>query len=66
MNIINLLGQAIIKNMVAVLFLLGLILINIAIYIRFDYVIGIFATGITLIIISLIYQFERAQQPTKK
>lgn len=58
MNILN----ALIQNLVAVLFLLGMTLINIAIYLRFDYVYGLIATGITLIIIALIYQYEKAQQ----
>lgn len=54
--------KALIQNLAAVLFLLGLAFINIAVYLRFDYIIGLIATGITLIVIALIYQFEASQQ----
>nr|WP_306530557.1 hypothetical protein [Staphylococcus hominis] len=59
------LGQFLINNLVAILFLLGLTLLNISIYLKFDYIIGLLATGVTLIVISLIYQFEKSQQPIK-
>nr|WP_277952428.1 hypothetical protein [Staphylococcus hominis] len=59
------LGKFLINNLVAILFLLGLALLNISIYLKFDYIIGLLATGVTLIVISLIYQFEKSQQPIK-
>ncbi|BFL77962.1 MULTISPECIES: hypothetical protein [Staphylococcus] len=65
MNTLKTLGQFLINNLVAILFLLGLTLLNISIYLKFDYIIGLLATGVTLIVISLIYQFEKSQQPIK-
>jgi hypothetical protein len=64
-NTLKTLGQFLINNLVAILFLLGLTLLNISIYLKFDYIIGLLATGVTLIVISLIYQFEKSQQPIK-
>lgn len=61
MNLLKFLGQFLIINLVAVLFLLGLILINVFAYLQFDIVIGILITGVTLIVISLIVQFEKSQ-----
>lgn len=54
--------KTLIQNLAAVLFLLGLTLVNLAVYLRFDYVIGLIATGSTLIVVALIYQFEKSQQ----
>ncbi|MCI2881379.1 hypothetical protein FH103_01805 [Staphylococcus hominis] len=65
MNTLKTLGKFLINNLVAILFLLGLALLNISIYLKFDYIIGLLATGVTLIVISLIYQFEKSQQPIK-
>lgn len=65
MNTLKTLEKFLINNLVAILFLLGLTLLNISIYLKFDYIIGLLATGVTLIVISLIYQFEKSQQPIK-
>ncbi|WP_204205874.1 hypothetical protein [Mammaliicoccus sciuri] len=59
MNLFKVLGQALINNIVAVLFLLGLTILNVATYLQFDFVIGMFVTGAILILIALIYQFEQ-------
>ena len=48
-------------NMVALLFLIGLILINVASYLLFSIVIGLIVTGVTLILLALIIQFEKAE-----
>ena len=65
MNLLKFLGQFLVTNLVAVLFLLGLILINAFTYLQFDIVIGILITGVTLIAISLIVQFEKSQSVQK-
>lgn len=65
MNLLKFLGQFLVINLVAVLFLLGLILINVFTYLQFDIVIGILITGVTLIVISLIVQFEKSQSVQK-
>ena len=46
-------------NIVAILFVLGLIFVNVAIYMLFDVAIGLLATGITLILVALIMAYER-------
>lgn len=46
-------------NSVAILFILGLIFVNVAIYLLFDLAIGLLATGITLIVVALILAYER-------
>ncbi|WP_440868104.1 hypothetical protein [Staphylococcus shinii] len=66
MNTINKikdLGQALIINIVTVLFLIGLTVTNVAIYLGFGLVIGLIATGITLIILSIILMLEQSKQP---
>lgn len=60
MNLLKAIGQFIGVNLVAVLFLIGVIILNVATYLQFSLTIGLFVTGITLIIIALIYQYERA------
>ncbi|HJG39330.1 MAG TPA: hypothetical protein K8V44_05965 [Staphylococcus saprophyticus] len=65
MNLLKFLGQFLVTNLVAVLFLLGLILINVFTYLQFDIAIGILITGVTLIVISLIVQFEKSQSVQK-
>lgn len=47
-------------NIVAVLFLCGVTIINVATYLQFNIEIGLFLTGFSLILIALIYQFEQA------
>lgn len=66
MNFLIAIGRFLIINLVAVLFLLGVILLNVASYLNFNYGIGLFVTGFTLIIIALIYQYEKAQTINKK
>lgn len=66
MNTINKikgLGQALIINIVTVLFLIGLTVTNVAIYLGFGLVIGLIATGITLITLSIILMLEQSKQP---
>ena len=46
-------------NSVAILFILGLIFVNVAIYLLFNLAIGLLATGITLIVVALILAYER-------
>lgn len=65
MNLLKAIGGFLEINMVAILFLMGLILINVASYLQFDVVIGLIVTGLTLILIALIAQFEKAQEPKK-
>lgn len=60
MNLLKILGQALINNIVAVLFLLGLVLVNVATYLQFGLVAGLLVTGVTFILIALIVQFEQA------
>ncbi|WP_204169595.1 hypothetical protein [Staphylococcus sp. GDK8D68P] len=60
MNILNAIGHALLSNIVAILFLLGLALLNLGTYLQFNTVIGLFATGFSLILIALIYQYEKA------
>ncbi|WP_083390178.1 hypothetical protein [Staphylococcus sp. LCT-H4] len=67
MNLLKVIGQFLGNNLVAILFLIGLVLINVASYLQFDMVIGFIVTGVTLILIALIVQFEKAgaEQPPK-
>lgn len=47
-----------VANLTGILFLLGLTLVNIAMYLRFNETIGLVVTGLTLILISLIIDHE--------
>nr|WP_168445446.1 hypothetical protein [Staphylococcus aureus] len=60
LNSFKAIGQALMNNLVAVLFLMGMTILNVATYLQFNIEIGLFCTGFTLIIIALIYQFEQA------
>lgn len=60
MNLLKAIGQALVNNLVAVLFLVGMTILNVATYLQFNIEIGLFCTGFILIIIALIYQFEQA------
>ncbi|PTI10703.1 hypothetical protein BU096_00595 [Staphylococcus xylosus] len=62
-NTLKLIGAAIINNLIPLLFLIGLILVNTAIYVQWGLVIGFIVTGITLILIALILVGEKNQQP---
>jgi uncharacterized membrane protein len=50
--------------MVAILFLIGLTLVNVASYLGFDLIIGLYVTGFTVILISIILVTEQ-QEPKK-
>ena len=63
MNLLKAIGEFLTVNVVAILFLLGLTLVNVATYLQFDLVIGLIVTGVTFILIALIAQFEKSQQP---
>jgi hypothetical protein len=65
LNLLKVIGEFLAVNFVALLFLVGLVLINVASYLQFDVVIGLIVTGVTLILIALIAQFEKAQEPKK-
>ncbi|MEB8088251.1 hypothetical protein NGH74_13885 [Staphylococcus pseudoxylosus] len=62
-NTLKLIGAAIINNLIPLLFLIGLILVNTAIYVQWGLVTGFIVTGITLILIALILVGEKNQQP---
>ncbi|WP_239740540.1 MULTISPECIES: hypothetical protein [unclassified Mammaliicoccus] len=47
-----------VANLTGILFLLGLTLVNIAMYLRFNETIGLVVTGLTLILIALIVEHE--------
>lgn len=61
MNLLKAIGEFLVINLVAILFLIGLVLINVASYLLFSVVIGLVVTGITFILIALIIQFEKAE-----
>ena len=61
LNLLKAIGEFLGVNLVAILFLLGLVLINVASYLLFSIVIGLIVTGLTLILIALIIQFEKAE-----
>lgn len=47
-----------VANLTGILFLLGLTLVNIAMYLKFNETIGLVVTGLTLILIALIIDHE--------
>lgn len=47
-----------VANLTGILFLLGLTLVNIAMYLRFNEIVGLVVTGLTLILIALIIDHE--------
>lgn len=55
LNILEWLG----RHIVAILFLMGLLLINMAVYLIFGVEVGLIASGLTLILIALIINAER-------
>lgn len=65
MNIINTLhkikltGELIINNLVPIIFLLGLIIIDVGVFIGFGITIGLITLGIILVVISLILASEQ-------
>ncbi|MDW8551124.1 hypothetical protein AABD38_08910 [Staphylococcus nepalensis] len=68
MNTLKLIGSVLSKYLVPILFLLGLILINVASYFGFGMVGGLITTGVTLVVVSIILVVEQnsAAKPTKK
>ncbi|WP_239724551.1 hypothetical protein [Mammaliicoccus sp. A-M4] len=60
MNLLKVLGQGIVTHLVAILFLMGLTLINVASYLYLGLVFGLATTGVSFILVALIYQFEQA------
>ncbi|MBF0718294.1 hypothetical protein HZY95_00940 [Staphylococcus sciuri] len=47
-----------VANLTGILFLLGLTLVNIAMYLRFNEIVGLVSTGLTFILIALIIDHE--------
>lgn len=47
-----------VANLTGILFLLGLTLVNIAMYLKFNEIVGLVATGLTFILIALIIDHE--------
>lgn len=62
MKLLKAIGIFLLTNLVALLFLIGMVLVNVASYLQFDLVVGLFVTGATVILIALILQFEKEQQ----
>ncbi|MDK7928123.1 hypothetical protein QVA72_01655 [Staphylococcus simulans] len=54
--------KLLIVNIVSILFLIGLTVVNIAMYIGFGLVFGLIATGLTLILIALIIDHESKER----
>ncbi|MDQ7113537.1 hypothetical protein [Staphylococcus simulans] len=54
--------KLLIVNIVSILFLIGLTVVNIAMYIGFGLVFGLIATGLTLILIPLIIDHESKER----
>lgn len=50
--------KLLVANITAILFLLGLTMVNIAMYLKYGEVIGLIVTGLTLVIIALIIDHE--------
>jgi hypothetical protein len=50
--------KLLVANITGFLFLLGLTMVNIAMYLKYDEVIGLIITGLTLVIIALIIDHE--------
>lgn len=62
MKLLQALGQLLLSNIAAVLFLLGLVIVNVACYIGFDYVVGLFVTGFTVLLVAIVLAFENVQR----
>lgn len=50
--------KLLVANITGILFLLGLTMVNIAMYLKYGEVIGLIVTGLTLVIIALIIDHE--------
>lgn len=55
--------QLLFINLATILFVTGLVFINVSIYYIFDTYIGILATGITLLVVGLIINHEQSTLP---
>lgn len=62
MKLLQVLGQLLLSNIAAVLFLLGLVVLNVATYIAFDYVVGLFVTGFTVLLVAIVLASENVQR----
>ncbi len=62
LNKINVFFNFLVANLVSILFLLGLFVVNVSMYKAFGQNIGLLCIGITLIVISLILNYESNQE----
>lgn len=62
LNKINVFFNFLVANLVSILFLLGLFVVNVSVYKAFGQNIGLLCIGITLIVISLILNYESNQE----
>lgn len=62
LNKIKQFTQLLLQNIIAVLFVLGLIIINTASYLQFGLIIGLITTGLTLILIAIILAMEQSDK----
>jgi len=58
--------QLLIMNLATILFVLGLVFINVAMYYIFDTYIGLLTTGITLLVVGLIINHEQSTSPPER
>ena len=61
MNTLKLIGETLAIYLVPLLFLIGLTAINVASYLGFGIVLGLFVTGITLVVIAIILTIEKSK-----
>ena len=61
LNTLKLIGETLAIYLVPLLFLVGLTAINVASYIGFGLVLGLFVTGITLVVIAIILTIEKSK-----
>lgn len=61
MNTLKLIGETLVIFLVPLLFLIGLTAINVASYIGFGLVLGLFVTGLTLVLIAIILTIEKSK-----
>ncbi|EJH4194483.1 hypothetical protein NDM77_001652 [Staphylococcus pseudintermedius] len=61
MNILKFWGVILSTYLIPFLFILGLITVNTALYIKYGLFIGLLTTGLTLIVVSIILSDERSK-----
>lgn len=68
MNTIKLIGNFLSQYAIALLLLIGLAIVNIGSYLGFGAVVGLYTTGITLILISTILMIEtsKSEEPPQQ